>query len=180
MKKMTSFCLLALMTLPVAARGAVTVSVTSEIMVKSTLHDFTVKAVSDTVDVKENEKRLEVAFRIAGMETGNKDRDIDMMRMFRYDDFPFVTGTTNIKAILALDPSAGTAELPVDIAMHGVFKPVIGKVSNITKTDSEIVFDLTFPIILNDYKLKPPSVMMIIRVAKVVQVTSRVTVFRSK
>ena len=176
MKHLASFCLLTLIAIPVFARDTMYISVTSAFKVKATMDSFTGKAVSDTLEVKGDEKLVLVVFKIADMETGKKDRDKAMKKMFFADQYPLITGTADMDAILALDPAAESAELPVDVVMHGIAKPVIGKVSKVTKTDTVTSFDLAFPVDLKEYELKPPSIMMMIRVSGIVNVTSHVTV----
>jgi len=143
--------------------------------VKATVDSFVGKAVSEPFEIKSGEERVTVVYEIAKMETGKKKRDKEMLHMFHAEEFPQLSGSASSAAILALEPSEAEVDLPVEFVMHGVTNEVIGKVSNVVKTDEAVSFDLAFPLSLKEFDLKAPSIMMMIRVNNIVNVNSHVT-----
>jgi len=175
MKKLLSLLVIATLALPVMAGDTMYGSVSAAFAVKATVDSFTGKATSLPFEIKSGDDTVAVTFEIAKMETGKKKRDKEMLHMFHADEFPTITGTASTASILALAPSTDAVELPLEVAMHAITKPVTGKVTNVTRTDSDVSFDLEFPLALSEFDLKAPSIMMMIKVADVVQVTSHVT-----
>lgn len=148
---------------------------TSDFKVKATVDSFVGTAVSEPFNVNSDEERVTVVVEIAKMETGKKKRDKEMLHMFHADEFPQLSGSASTAAILALEPVEDAVDLPIEFVMHGVTNEVIGKVTNVKKDEGELSFDLAFPLSLKEFGLKAPSVMLMIRVNNIVNVTSRVT-----
>jgi polyisoprenoid-binding protein YceI len=175
MKKLLSLLVVATLAVPVFAADSLHGSVTADFKVKATVDSFTGKATSLPFEIKKGDEKVTVTFEIAKMETGKKKRDTEMMHMFHADEFPTITGTASAASIRALKPSDEAVEIPVDVVMHAITKTVAGKITNVTHTGSDTSFDLEFPLVLSEFDLKAPSIMMMIKVADVVQVSSRVT-----
>lgn len=150
-------------------------SVDSTFDVKATVDSFVGKASSEAFTITEGDAKVTVVYTVAGLETGKKKRDKEMMHMFSAEEFPMITGSADAKTILALTPSDNPVDLEVELTMHGVTKTVAGKVSKVEKADGSLAFDLEFPVVLSDFGLKAPSIMGLIRVNNTVQVASRVT-----
>ena len=173
MKRLT-LGLLIILTLPGLAQARMAGSVSAEFKVKATVDSFTGTALSEPFTVETDDKLVTVTFDIMKMETGKKKRDVEMQHMFHADEFPMITGIASQAAILALDPEAETAELPLDVMMHGITRNVSATVSNFARSEDEVSFDLAFPLILSEFDLKPPSIMKIIKVADTVEVSAKV------
>jgi len=174
MLKIFILLLMTALTLPAFSK-ALFGAVTSDFKVKATVDSFVGSAVSEPFEVKSGDERVTVVFEIAKMETGKKKRDKEMLHMFHADEFPQLSGSVSSAALLALEPAEDAVDLPIQFVMHGVTNEVVGKVSNVTKTEDETSFDLAFPLSLKEFGLKAPSVMMMIRVNNIVNVASRVT-----
>lgn len=172
--KRLSVALLITLVAPSLALAGMDGSVSAEFKVKATVDSFTGTALSEPFAVETDDKLVTVTFDILKMETGKKKRDIEMQHMFHADEFPQITGIASQAALLALDPQAEIAELPLDVMMHGLTRNVSATVSNVTRSESGVSFDLAFPLVLSEFDLKPPSIMKIIKVADTVQVSAKV------
>lgn len=169
---------IALMILAVMSSSAIATTMygtsSSDFDVKATIDSFVGKAVSDPFEIKSGDQRVAIVYEIAKMETGKKKRDKEMMHMFHADEFPSLSGSADVASIMALQPSEEAIDLPIEFTMHGVTREVTGKVTNINRTETGLSFEVAFPLALSDFGLKAPSVMMMIRVNNIVNVTSRV------
>jgi len=176
MKTLYSICTtLVLLALPVFARDTLYGSVTSEFKVKATVDSFTGKTASEPFVVQSDDEKVAVTFEIAKMETGKKKRDEEMLHMFHADEFPTIIGTAAATDVLALAPASEPIDLPLEVVMHGVTKQVVAKATKVSPADGGLTFDLEFPLILSDFDLKAPSIMMMIKVNNEVLVSSHVT-----
>jgi polyisoprenoid-binding protein YceI len=176
MKKLLSICsALALLSISASARDTLYGSVTSEFKVKATVDSFTGKTASEPFVVQPTDEKVAVTFEIAKMETGKKKRDTEMMHMFHADEFPVITGTASAADVLSLASASEPIDLPIEVVMHGVTKQVVAKATKVNQADGGIAFDMEFPLILSDYDLKAPSIMMMIKVNNEVLVSSHVT-----
>lgn len=176
MNKLLSICsALVLLSISASARETLYGSVSSEFKVKATVDSFTGKTASEPFVVQPTDEKVLVTFEIAKMETGKKKRDKEMMHMFHADEFPTITGTAAAADVLALASASDPIDLPLEVVMHGVTKSVVAKATKVNQADGGMTFDLEFPLILSDFDLKAPSIMMMIRVNNEVLVNSRVT-----
>ena len=65
-----------------------------------------------------------------------------------------------------------TPPLLFQLQIRDIEKPVTAVLQNIVETEGKITADLTFTLSLDDYQLKAPSVLGIIRVGDSVKVTT--------
>ncbi|MEI6438391.1 MAG: YceI family protein [Candidatus Omnitrophota bacterium] len=107
---------------------------------------------------------------VAGLTTDNKGRDVNMYRMFnepKYKDIHFAFGSPDLSALAA--KGEGTILIPGTMTIHNITHPVTltatGRLAGGTLT-CEGAFDIH----LKDYDLHPPTVLMMIRVADLVNV----------
>ena len=153
----------------------------------STLHDFNGTGACDPFVLQIDEGRGEPALRpaalhvaVGGMQTGNGSRDEKMRGMFAADRFPRIVGTLAGGPIAALrrqtHAAAGSSgTLPLLLKVRDIELPVAAKVTRLVDTTGEFSLDLEFPVSLAAYRLEPPSVLGLIRVADgvLVQVSLR-------
>lgn len=146
----------------------------------STLHDFEGKGNCEPFTVSEtggimNVPELVVA--VAGMDTDNSKRDKKMHEMFNSDLYPLIKGSTGPVIIGEIrkalkENGDSTEEVLFELTIREIVKPVTATLQNIVETGSTITADMVFSVSLAEYKLKPPSVLGIIRVGDQVNVTA--------
>lgn len=149
----------------------------------STLHDFEGKGRCQPFSVSETDGLMtipELNVAVAGMDTDNAKRDKKMLGMFEADKYPLITGRTGPVEINSLrktlqEDSGNTPEVLFNLKIRDIEKPVTAVLKNIVETDSTISADLVFSLLLPDYQLKPPSVLGIIKVGEIVDVTTSFT-----
>ncbi len=146
----------------------------------STLHDFEGKGVCQPFTVDENNGIMsipEIQVAVSGMDTDNSTRDKKMLEMFDEKNYPLITGLigpVNLADILNTlkENRDRVVEVVFDLKIRNTVKSVTAKFINVVETDSNITADLTFAVSLDDYQLKPPSVLGFIRVNDQVNVTA--------
>jgi len=144
----------------------------------STLHDFkgtgscrpfSARLVRDAAG-KSVLPSVAVEVPVAGMKTGNDSRDGKMREMFQSDRFPAILATARDIDIDGLRERVrkgreGKTPLEIVLAIRGVERKLQATVGGLKEEGSRVSFDIEFPVSLNDFGLKPPSVLGIIRVA---------------
>jgi len=71
--------------------------------------------------------------------------------------------------------------MPVTLTMAGTTGTVTAAVKNLRESATAVSFDLSFPVSLKAFRLKPPSTLVgLVKVRDTVDVTARVTLFRAK
>jgi polyisoprenoid-binding protein YceI len=139
---------------------------------RSTLHDFTGKArtMSGSFARDGKEARGAVHVDVAGLTTADPGRDKNMYRMFNvaaYKDINFTFDHMDISVI-----QQGLAQdiiLDGVMTMHNVSRPVKLN-AQVRMEGSVLVCQGDMEIHLKDYQLRPPSVLLMIRVADQVNV----------
>jgi len=174
MKIITPIIALVVAAITVQAREMYYGTAAAEFAVKATVDSFTGHAASRPFSIGESDESVTVVYDIAAMETGKKKRDKEMMHMFHADEYPVITGTASAADLLALDPAQATNELDIVFVIHGITNTVTARASHIESGEGARAFDLDFPLTLSAFELKAPSVLGLIRVADVVQVTTHV------
>lgn len=123
---------------------------------------------------------VEVEVAVAGMDTRNEKRDRQMRDMFQNALFPLIRGVFH-----DVDPDRirqetkkgqGKAPLDFSLRIREIERPVRASVTNLKEEGRKVTFDLTFPVSLKEYDLKPPTVFGFIRVGDRVTVTARVRI----
>lgn len=140
--------------------------------VKATMDSFVGKAESEPVAVADGSSEVRVTVPIAGMETGKKKRDAAMRQMFEEDRYPRIEGLASLDDLRRI---AENGELPLTLSMHGQTRELIARVSGVEATENRLVFDAAFDVSLKEFGLKPPSIMKLIRVGDVVNVTAHLS-----
>jgi polyisoprenoid-binding protein YceI len=111
---------------------------------------------------------------VTGMDTDNRKRDAKMREMFDCDRFPYVRGIFPIfnprqLAEKLLAAREGTP-LAFDLTIRDITRHIEARVMHFQEDENEITFELDFDVSLQDYHLKPPSVLGIIGVGDTVMV----------
>ncbi len=139
----------------------------------STLHDFegTVQAVPFKISVRKDAGKLyataTVRVEIMNMTTDNKQRDKKMYKMFNIKKYTQIIGSMTDAPF----PGVGkTAKIPLKLDMHGIKKTVTATVSECKLDDKQASGVLRFTVSLEDFGIKPPSIMGMIRVGNDVEV----------
>ena len=149
----------------------------------STLHDFDGTGNCETFALRMTETadgttivtETVLAVTVAGMQTGNANRDQKMLEMFGADRFPQIAGVLGGASLEELrrqlhDAARGAQFFPLRLRIRDVEAPVAAKVAQLQDDAKGLNFDLEFPVSLTAYQLEPPSVLGLIRVADQVHV----------
>lgn len=190
MKRFILTPVLAAFALVTIAQGAETWTGTSNVTFKatSTLHDFdgTVGAVPLKVTVKDAKSgRLISAtsdVEVSRMTTDEKDRDENMWKMFNTAKFKVIKIAVPDTPEASLRPTAGKpGTMPITLTIAGTAGTVNGAVTNLRQNATEAEFDLSFPVSLKAFNLKPPSTLVgLIKVGDTVNVSVHVSLKRQK
>ncbi|MGZ9265390.1 MAG: YceI family protein [Candidatus Deferrimicrobiaceae bacterium] len=129
---------------------------------------------------------VEVEVPVAGMDTRNKSRDVQMREMFRSERFPRIHAAAHDVDVERLRVETGKgregiASIDLLLRIRDVERKVRATASNLKESGERVTFDLEFPVSLGEFDLKAPSVLGIIRVGDKVSVkaTFALTVSRS-
>jgi hypothetical protein len=112
---------------------------------------------------------------VAGMQTGNASRDRKMREMFDAARFPQIDGVLSGAPVTELrrqlhDAAGGRGSFPLHLRIRDVEAPAAARVTRLVDDPRGLSFDLEFPVSLAAYRLEPPSVLGLIRVADEVRV----------
>ncbi|MGA6993112.1 MAG: YceI family protein [Candidatus Deferrimicrobiaceae bacterium] len=151
----------------------------------STLHDFTGTARCQPFSVDPARKgdggksiaMAEVSVPVDEMNTGNKDRDMQMREMFRSERFPMIRGyirNIGVDAFRRRMAKEGKVTFDLDLRIRDVEKTVTVTATDIREEGEQVRFDFTFPVSLRDFGLKAPSFLFIVRVGDRIVVTGNV------
>jgi len=149
----------------------------------STLHDFPGKGACIPFNasmVRDAAGRavlpaVEVEVPVDGMDTGNRSRDGQMREMFQADRFPRIRASVRdvdvdrLREAMGKDPE-GKAPLDLLLRIRDVERKVRATAGSLKETGDRAVFALEFSVSLEEFGLKPPSVLGIIRVGDKVSV----------
>lgn len=149
----------------------------------STLHDFEgtgscepfVLRTVETAGAEAIVPETILTVTVAGMQTGNSSRDQKMREMFGADRYPLIAGVLGGSPVAELrqqlhDAARGTRSFPLRLRIRDVEAPTVGRVTQLVDNAQGLNFDLEFPVSLAAYRLEPPSVLGLIRVADEVRV----------
>ncbi len=158
---------------------------------KSTLHDFegqvTCQPFVLQTEAAESGRQVirqqVVTVLVSEMGTDNDGRDKKMRAMFDSTNFPEIKGHfADLEPEVILEQlkatENGQGSLEFDLQIRKITQHIKAKTSLLTIGPEQIVFTMEFPLSLASFKLKPPSVMGIIRVANDVQVEVQITLHR--
>ena len=116
---------------------------------------------------------------VTGLDTDNGSRNKNMYAMFEAGQYPQIKGRfgeLDPAALLQQLGSGNTAEpLPFDLTIRSITRPVEATISSFKQTPGQVDMVAEFPLSLQDFELKPPSVLGIIRVADQLRVRVEVT-----
>ena len=146
----------------------------------STLHDFEgavrsrvfeVEVEGDQVDATDL-KGVEITVPVKKMDTGNRRMNKNMHKMFEADKHPTITAKlTGISE--KTDGSEGgkdVANIQFDIKIREVSKQLRAVVKNIKTSNQEVMFNLELDVSVKAFKLKPPTMLGVLRVGDNVRV----------
>jgi len=129
---------------------------------------------------------VEVEVPVAGMDTRNNSRDVQMREMFRSERFPRIHAAAHDVDVERLRVEIGkgregNASIDLLLRIRDVERKVRATASNLKESGERVTFDLEFPVSLGEFDLKAPSVLGIIRVGDKVSVKANftLTVIRS-
>ena len=154
----------------------------------STLHSWSgqVKAEPFTAVVTMNDagqpKQLDakVQVKVAGMDTAEPDRDVNMRKAMDAPDFPLITATLSAPFTQIMAPAAKQpATLPFVLDLRGKKHQVTGRISQWKATDQQASFDLDFELSLKDCGITVPSVLLVIRVGDTIKLHASVKLQRT-
>lgn len=143
----------------------------------STLHDFCGSVTAANVRVVAEGAGSTLiwsaagAFAVTNMTTLHKGRDAKMWTMFGATTWPDVRAATLDTAL-----PAGATSCTVRVEIKGMTNDLPARVSNWSAGADSISFEVAFPLSLKSFSLKPPSVLGVIGVDDVVEVSGRVGV----
>lgn len=139
----------------------------------STLHDFggEVPAQPFLLTVTANHWSAESDVLSGLMDTANPKRDVKMHEMFDTNDFPHIHGKVTLATIPVSGSTNATLSLKIRDQQHEL--PVI--VSAWSETESNLTFHAEWDVSLKQFKLKPPSVLGVIRVGDAVHLSADIT-----
>ena len=111
---------------------------------------------------------VEVEVPVAGMDTRNKSRDVQMREMFRSERFPRIHAAAHDVDVERLRVEIGksrdgNASIDLLLRIRDVERKVRATASNLKESGERVSFDLEFPVSLREFDLKAPSVLGIIR-----------------
>ena len=116
------------------------------------------------------------------MSTANNDRDRSMWDMFNEKQFKVIKVEVSNAQEKALKPKGGNpGSMPITLSIASKRGSVIGAVTNVSETPTDVSFDLSFPVSLKSFGLEPPkAVGGLVRVRDTVDATARIILKRSK
>jgi polyisoprenoid-binding protein YceI len=144
----------------------------------STLHDFggTVPAQPFGLMIHSNQWSAEADVLAGLMDTASAKRDKSMHEMFNTNDYPRLHGKVTAATIPAAGSTNATLSLKIRDQQHDV--PVV--ISNWSETPSNLTFRAEWDVSLKQFKLKPPSVLGVIRVGDTVHLSAEVTADKTR
>ena len=116
---------------------------------------------------------------MTGLDTDNGSRNKNMYAMFDAQQYPQIEGRfgeLDPAALLQQLGSRSTSEpVPFELTIRSITRPVQAIISSVKQTPDQIDLVAEFPLSLQDFELKPPSVLGLIRVADQLRVRVEVT-----
>jgi hypothetical protein len=179
--RLGSLLLLVTLTLP-DTRGAETTTLPGQAMIRfaatSTLHDFggALPVQPFLLVLSNGTWSAEADVRAALMATGNDKRDRNMHRMLNTNAHPLLHGRV-VGAPIPSSGAATNATLHLQIAGRALDLPV--RVSDWLQSGDEARFHAEWDVSLDEFGLKPPSVLGVIRVGDRVRIAADVTASRT-
>ncbi len=159
----------------------------------STLHDFSGTAPCQpfTLSIERGAQGGQmvqsgaVVTPVSGMDTDNRRRDKKLREMFQSEQFPHIEGTfvsfdigEALRLLRASDDGSG--HLQFGLSIRNRERLIRANVENFSENPEQIAFDMEFEVSLQDYRLKPPSVLGLIRVGDMVKVKVEVKLDKSR
>lgn len=143
----------------------------------STLHDFggAVAAQSFLLTTVSNRWVAEADVLSGSMDTANDKRDAKMYEMFNTNDYPRLHG----KVVIAASPSDAPTNAVLSLKIRDEEHDLPVRITHWEQTATNLHFHAEWRVSLKQYKLKPPSVMGVIRVGDTVTLDAEVTATRT-
>ena len=158
---------------------------------RSTLHKFAGKGscqpfvlVSEKTDQGTDIVRSPViSVAVKEMDTDNSGRDSKMYTMFESDRYPVIRSKFKdlvVEETLRQLRGEGNVNgrLDFDLQVRDIKKSVKAEIHGLLVTPEQVAFQMEFPLSLEDFGLKPPSVLGLIRVDDQVRVEVMVSLSR--
>jgi len=138
----------------------------------STLHDFggQLPAQPFALSIVTNHWSAEADVLSGLMNTASAKRDRNMHEMFNTNDYPRIHGRVTAAPVPAQEKTNVTLTLKIRNQQHDL--PVV--VSNWSESESNLTFHAEWELSLKQFRLKPPSVLGVIRVGDTVRLTADV------
>jgi hypothetical protein len=139
----------------------------------STLHDFEGTVMSQPFVLVLSSKSWSAEATVLGSEmtTAHEKRDVNMRKMLESNQHPRLYGVVSNAVIPTA--AATNASLTLRIRDRSIDLPVT--ISGWSETPEEVRFQATWKLSLKQYKLKPPSVLGVVRVGDEVRLVAQVT-----
>ena len=128
----------------------------------STLHDFSGRVTSTNVTITLNSTTwtASASVPVAKMDTASARRDRNMMNMFSAPEHPLIRGTV----ANAAKPGGEGGAVVMKLRIRDTERPVQMRVTTWHESTNSLSFQATGEVSLEDFGLKPPSVLGVIRV----------------
>ncbi len=146
----------------------------------SSLRDFSGHVTSPSFKVIVDKKNGELVANwdtvvsVKKMNTSNSLQDSKMYEMFDYLKHPLIKGNfTRFNLSKLPKHSKKPITFPFTITIMKKKKVIDATITDWKVTDSKITFTLKFPILLSDFKLKPPSLFGMVKVGNEVTIKSK-------
>jgi len=146
----------------------------------STLHAFEGKGACEPFTLERTEQEgasiilpAQVEVPVASLDTDISARDKKMRGMFDSENFPKITGSfaeIDPQALIAAWQGTGTGELPFNLTIREVTRPVTATVKHMNSDAKGLDASFVLKLSLADFGLEAPGVLGIIRVADEVRV----------
>ena len=123
---------------------------------------------------------VEVEVAVDDMDTRNRSRDRQMRKMFASDRYPRIRGAAHDVDIARFRGGAeknrgGDPSIDLLLRIRDVERTVRATVNNLKESGGHVTFDLEFPLSIEEFNLKTPSVLGFIRVGDKVSVKAAFT-----
>jgi hypothetical protein len=180
--QVAGFCLLALGAQISVAQSAAPRQWPAEAIIRfsatSTLHDFggEVAAQPFVLTIASNSWSADAFVVSARMNTANEGRDKNMYKMLNTNSHPRLHGKVTQAPMPGAGATNGTLRLKIRDQEHDL--PLT--ISHWLETSNRLSFHAEWDLSLKQFKLKPPSVMGIVRVGDTVHLNAEVTVDKTR
>ncbi|MFT4552382.1 MAG: hypothetical protein ACI9S8_001007 [Chlamydiales bacterium] len=145
-----------------------------EFVGSSTIGDFPGEVSGQDFDVQfhDNLWDWDIQIPVNEIDTYNSIQNKKMSHMFDSENFPFIEGNFR-----NMSTNGEEDAITFVMTIKDIKKNIVAKVSNWKTNETNVSFDLNFPILLKDFKLKRPSFLGILKVVEKVDTTAHFTIY---